>query len=874
MDPSYFSTSLCVDNMDHEQHEKLVPSESTGSLCIARFQPLNPGSKTPTYIHNKNSDDDDDDLDESESNEDEMEKDESDDEISDSSSYKNLSSNTDVSSTNSNSRSFHLERIAADNNIIEDKYGPNQGFKSKKTAKQQHCSEIHGKEFNKNNAFKLHFQVSNEQPYVCYICNRSFTQREHLEFHIDNHTKIKLYCEICGQKFKKAQQLSKHLHIHSGEKTYKCQWCSQGFIESSGLYSHLRSHYIIRPFSCAACKKTFARRQNLKGHLIKAHNLSDEIVTSMLPQKRKAYEHFKKTSRKMSSDKIHNIFMPKHLDSQTSSTKDKATDPCIDAFGHCGKSNSRHMVVNSAADSLQAYNAGQTGPPSVEINTLLFDEINDLQGENNGDHKTITISKCHTPINGGTESQTGSSSEHYESRICQNNTNSDGFSKAQTNSSENQRKFQVECADDNVQNSDFSKNSDPYVEELINAKNCSIGKDTDNNYYSNIAEFDLESGISLPEQPPYPCSYCEQQFSRRSNLKAHIKIHLGVKPFPCPTCKKNFNRKSNLKVHMAKVHNYDKNAIMECLKTYYIYSKNNTLGDTSQNNATELNGMDTMDAAMPVLIKDLADNEGQEKHLAADNQGQSCHNTSRSFLADKSTDNLNDNNHLLFSAVPGCNFSVPSFEPYSDINQTNENMYLHNSDHYLPLYPTEDNATYNINSTSDTFKENIFLSANNDANMPPYDAQNMFQNELSSELNMSLIKDEQMDKEFGLNFHSQMPSEVRENQSEITSDLKDSFTDDSVSKTYECKICGHKFSRRGNLMGHYKVHSGIRQFVCPLCQKSFTRKSNLRVHLVKIHNMTEEVSAHLSELGKQQETGADMQENDVLSANSFYSYFD
>ncbi|KAL3858131.1 hypothetical protein ACJMK2_012742 [Sinanodonta woodiana] len=785
MDPSYFPASSCMDFMDHEQDETLVPSDFTGGLCIARFQPLNPGCKTPTYFQDKSSDvDDDGDLDGNESNEDESE-----DAISDSSSSKNglgnLSSKTDESSTNSSSRYFHPERNSIDHNLIEDQYGSDKGLRSKKTAKEQHCSEIQERQFNKSNVFKLQFHVHNdERPYVCYICNRSFNQREHLEFHIDKHTKIKLYCEICGQRFMKAEQLTKHLQIHSGENTYKCQLCSKGFLNSSGLYSHLRSHYLINPISCAACKKTFARRQNLKSHLIKAHNLSEEMAASILPQKRKAYEHQQKTSTTMISNKIHEMFVPpRHLNSPTSSTKYKATDPCIGDVGHCSNLNS--MGVNSVADSPHLIKADQTRSLGVEIN--IIDKINELKAENSGDHKTIKTSQFPSPI-----------------------------------TSENPRKFIVECVDDNVRHPDFSKISDSNGEEWINDEICSVSKDTD-----SISESDLESGTPLPKQPPYPCCYCERQFSRRSNLKVHVKIHLGVKPFPCPTCKKDFNRKSNLKVHMAKVHDCDKNAVIEHLKTYCTNGENNAVV------GTELDGIDSIDEAMSALIRDVADNEEQGKHL----------------LGDERADSLNDDN-LLFNTAPGHNVSV-SYESQSNINQTNENAYLHNSDHYLPLYPTEDNSTYHTNSTADTFKKNIFLTANNNANLPPYNAQNTFQNEHSSELNTSLIKDEKIYKEFSLTFHSQMLSKVVENQNEITSDLKDSFTNDSISKTYECKICGHKFSRRGNLLGHYKVHSGIRQFACPICQKSFTRKSNLRVHLLKIHNMNVEKSALLLELGKQ-----------------------
>ncbi|GIX91442.1 hypothetical protein CEXT_498271 [Caerostris extrusa] len=39
-------------------------------------------------------------------------------------------------------------------------------------------------------------------------------------------------------------------------------------------------------------------------------------------------------------------------------------------------------------------------------------------------------------------------------------------------------------------------------------------------------------------------------FSRKENLKTHIKTHNGVKPYMCPHCDKSFTRKSHSREHM------------------------------------------------------------------------------------------------------------------------------------------------------------------------------------------------------------------------------------------------------------------------------------------------------------------------------------
>ena len=50
------------------------------------------------------------------------------------------------------------------------------------------------------------------------------------------------------------------------------------------------------------------------------------------------------------------------------------------------------------------------------------------------------------------------------------------------------------------------------------------------------------------------CSICHQKFTKRSNLKRHIKsVHLGRR-FNCPDCPSEFKRLEYLKKHQAKVH--------------------------------------------------------------------------------------------------------------------------------------------------------------------------------------------------------------------------------------------------------------------------------------------------------------------------------
>lgn len=50
------------------------------------------------------------------------------------------------------------------------------------------------------------------------------------------------------------------------------------------------------------------------------------------------------------------------------------------------------------------------------------------------------------------------------------------------------------------------------------------------------------------EQKPFSCSQCAERFSRKFNLKRHMRMHADV--FTCPVCRQSYKQEKSLKQHM------------------------------------------------------------------------------------------------------------------------------------------------------------------------------------------------------------------------------------------------------------------------------------------------------------------------------------
>lgn len=104
-------------------------------------------------------------------------------------------------------------------------------------------------------------QISDEKPFPCDVCGKSFTTKYFLRKHKRLHTgEMPYVCEICNRTFTFQQSYHRHMSYHTDERPHVCSVCGRAFKELSTLHNHERIHSGEKPYKCDTCGN---KNQNL-----------------------------------------------------------------------------------------------------------------------------------------------------------------------------------------------------------------------------------------------------------------------------------------------------------------------------------------------------------------------------------------------------------------------------------------------------------------------------------------------------------------------------------------------------------------------------------------------------------------------------------
>ncbi|XP_023718552.1 zinc finger protein 2 isoform X4 [Cryptotermes secundus] len=108
---------------------------------------------------------------------------------------------------------------------------------------------------------------SGERPYSCPSCDVSFSTKGNLKRHYKSHSGEKPWqCTQCGSRFTEKKSLKVHMRRHTGERPYQCSVCLKAFSQTSILQSHMAMHLNQRAHLCNQCGRSFRQKSQLRLH--------------------------------------------------------------------------------------------------------------------------------------------------------------------------------------------------------------------------------------------------------------------------------------------------------------------------------------------------------------------------------------------------------------------------------------------------------------------------------------------------------------------------------------------------------------------------------------------------------------------------------
>lgn len=138
---------------------------------------------------------------------------------------------------------------------------------SPKKLKCPKCSQI----FHSHYLLKGHLATSHDfkdYKLPCAVCKKTFIAKSRLDYHVRRvHLKErKFVCQDCGFKAFNGDHLKRHMVKHSDNRPFECDICKKSFQRKRTLDFHKRIHTNDKRYVCRICSRAFVQLTSLKLH--------------------------------------------------------------------------------------------------------------------------------------------------------------------------------------------------------------------------------------------------------------------------------------------------------------------------------------------------------------------------------------------------------------------------------------------------------------------------------------------------------------------------------------------------------------------------------------------------------------------------------